>query len=67
MLVLTRKDTPGEDTLVLVGVDGKVLGRVRIVDLRKQVGRVRIGLEFPSSVAIHREEVWVKNQTEGKQ
>ncbi|NNL86996.1 MAG: carbon storage regulator CsrA [Myxococcales bacterium] len=48
MLVLTRK---ARETL-------RIGGEVRVTVLSVSGGQVRIGIEAPSSVAIHREEVF---------
>lgn len=54
MLVLSRKERES------VIVDNDV--RVTVVAIRGD--KVRLGFEAPSSVGIHREEVWLEIQTE---
>lgn len=55
MLVLSRKERES----VIVGNDV----RVTVVAIRGD--KVRLGFEAPSSVVIHREEVWLEIQGEG--
>ena len=56
MLVLSRKERES----VIVGNDV----RVTVVAIRGD--KVRLGFEAPSSVAVHREEVWLEIQGEAK-
>ena len=56
MLVLTRRC--GES--VTIGPD------VRVVVLGLKSGQVRLGIEAPRSVAVHREEVYVRIQEENR-
>jgi carbon storage regulator len=51
MLVLTRKSN--EDVVIQLGNN---LVRVRVLDAAN--GRVRLGIDAPRDVAVHREEVW---------
>jgi carbon storage regulator len=51
MLVLTRKTH--EDVVIQLG---GTLVRVRVLNAGN--GRVRLGVEAPRNVAVHREEVW---------
>jgi carbon storage regulator len=51
MLVLTRKSN--EDVVIQ---SGNLLVRVRVLDAAN--GRVRLGIDAPRDVAVHREEVW---------
>ena len=51
MLVLTRKSN--EDVVIQLG--GREV-RVRVLDAAN--GRVRLGIDAPRDVAVHREEVW---------
>ena len=51
MLVLTRKSN--EDVVILLG--GRKV-RIRVLDAAN--GRVRLGIDAPRDVAVHREEVW---------
>ena len=51
MLVLTRKSN--EDVVIQLG--GRVV-RVRV--LAAGAGRVRLGIDAPREVAVHREEIW---------
>jgi carbon storage regulator len=51
MLVLTRKTH--EDVVIQLG---NTMVRVRVLNAGN--GRVRLGVEAPSNVAVHREEVW---------
>lgn len=55
MLVLSRK--AGEQ--IIIGDQGIV---VTILDVRGP--KVRLGIEAPSDVAVHRAEVWVRIQKE---
>jgi carbon storage regulator len=52
MLVLSRKKN---ETIVLV-VDGTVLATLMVTEMRGD--NVRLGIEAPNSVSIHRKEVW---------
>lgn len=58
MLVLSRKQNEG----IVINDDI----RIRIVGIRGD--RVRVGIEAPKQVLIHREEVWIslKNQKFGE-
>lgn len=56
MLVLTRRR--GES--VTIGPD------IRVVVLGMKCGQVRLGIEAPPAVAIHREEVYVRIQEENR-
>lgn len=56
MLVLTRRC--GES--VTIGPD------IRVVVLGVKSGQVRLGIEAPSAVAVHREEVYVRIQEENR-
>lgn len=56
MLVLSRKERES----VIVGDD------VRVTVVAISGNKVRFGFEAPSSVVIHREEVWLEIQTEAK-
>lgn len=56
MLVLTRKRGEG----ITVGTD------VRIVVLGVKGGQVRLGIEAPSRLAVHREELYARIQDENK-
>jgi len=51
VLVLTRKSN--EDVVIQLG--GRVV-RVRV--LAAGAGRVRLGIDAPREVAVHREEIW---------
>ena len=51
MFVLTRKQN--EEIVIRLG---RRVVRVRIVDAGN--GRVRLGIDAPPEVAIHREEIW---------
>jgi carbon storage regulator len=51
VLVLTRK--PNEDVVIQLG---SRLVRVRVLDAGN--GRVRLGIDAPRDVTVHREEVW---------
>lgn len=51
MLVLTRE----VDQDVVIGDPANPLGYVRIMAIRGQ--KVRLGFEFPESIAVHRREV----------
>lgn len=56
MLVLTRRR--GES--VTIGPD------IRVVVLGLKSGQVRLGIEAPPAVAVHREEVYVRIQEENR-
>ncbi len=56
MLVLSRRC--GES--VTIGPD------IRVVVLGVKSGQVRLGIEAPSAVAVHREEVYVRIQEENR-
>lgn len=56
MLVLTRRR--GES--VTIGPD------IRVVVLGVKSGQVRLGIEAPPAVAVHREEVYVRIQEENR-
>ena len=56
MLVLTRRR--GES--VTIGPD------IRVVVLGMKSGQVRLGIEAPSAVAVHREEVYTRIQEENQ-
>ncbi len=56
MLVLSRRC--GES--VTIGPD------IRVVVLGVKSGQVRLGIEAPSSVAVHREEVYARIQEENR-
>ncbi len=56
MLVLTRRC--GES--VTIGPD------IRVVVLGLKSGQVRLGIEAPRAVAVHREEVYVRIQEENR-
>lgn len=58
MLVLSRKK--GES--ILIGDDIEIT----VVAIRGDVGKVRIGIEAPRELSIHRHEVWerIKEQEE---
>ncbi|MDH4078520.1 MAG: carbon storage regulator CsrA [Nitrospira sp.] len=56
MLVLTRRR--GES--VTIGPD------IRVVVLGMKSGQVRLGIEAPSAVAVHREEVYTRIQEENR-
>ena len=57
MLVLTRK--LGES----IRIGDEVL--VRVVDI--QAGSVRIAIEAPREIPVHREEIWTQVQAENRQ
>ena len=59
MLVLTRS----VDQRIVVGDPSKPLGFISVQSIRSD--RVRIGLEFPDEVPIHREEVAYVIASEG--
>lgn len=56
MLVLTRRRGEG----VTIGPD------IRVVVLGLKSGQVRLGIEAPPAVAVHREEVYVRIQEENR-
>lgn len=57
MLVLTRKLGEG----ITIGSD------IRVVVLEVKAGQVRLGIEAPSAVHVHRDEVYAKILEENKQ
>lgn len=57
MLVLTRKT--GESIII----NGNV--RVYVIELRGD--KVRLGVEAPTDIPVHREEVWLDIQREQRQ
>lgn len=52
MLILTR----AENERIIIGDPNKPIGVITVVKVRND-GRVRIGLEFPIDIGVHREEV----------
>lgn len=54
MLVLTR--TEGEEIVIYDKETKKELGRIRVCSVKGP--RVRIGIRFPDSVGVDREEVY---------
>lgn len=56
MLVLTRK----EQEVIRIGDD------IRIIIVEFQHGKVRIGIEAPANVPVHREEIWERIKSEGR-
>jgi carbon storage regulator len=54
MLVLTRKKL---ESIVVSGAGGEDL-RIRIVVLDIAKGMVKLGIEAPPDVSVHRTEVW---------
>ncbi len=58
MLVLSRKC----DQKIVIGDDGGI--KITIVDIGN--GRVRIGIEAPRGLPVHREEVWEEIQRRAK-
>jgi carbon storage regulator len=56
MLVLTRRRGEG----VTIGLD------IRVVVLGVKGGQVRLGIEAPATVAVHREEVYARIQDENR-
>lgn len=57
MLVLSR----AENEAVMIGDD------VRVVIVRSSDGKVRLGIEAPKSVPVHRQEVYDAIQRSGQQ
>lgn len=60
MLVLTRRE--GETVIIRDKASGLEVGRVKVAWIRGD--RIRIGFEFPRSLAVNREEVDQKIQAE---
>ena len=56
VLVLTRR----------VGKSIVIAGTVRVTVLSVQGGKVRLGIEAPNTVSVHRAEVWVSLQEQGR-
>jgi carbon storage regulator len=61
MLVLTRKIQEA----VVVGVSGMVPPMLTVTVLEIEGGKVRLGFQAESAVAIHRLEVWQRIQADG--
>lgn len=57
MLVLTRKTTEG----ITIGPN------IRVVVLEIKGGQVRLGIEAPHTVQVHRDEVYARIRDENKQ
>ena len=57
MLVLTRK----------VGDSIVIDGRIRVVVLRQEGDALKLGIEAPSEVAVHRQEVYEEIQRSNQQ
>ena len=55
MLVLTRK--PQEEIVIQLG---RRVVRVRVLDAGN--GRVRLGIDAPPDIAVHRQEIWQRLQ-----
>lgn len=56
MLVLSRKNSEA------VIINDNI--RVVVVSINKDEGKVRLGFDAPSNIAVHREEVWLEIQKE---
>ena len=56
MLVLTRK--VGESLILSHGI------RITVIDIKGR--QVRVGIEAPAGVAVHREELWERISTENR-
>lgn len=56
MLVLSRK----RDQRIRIGKDGEHI--ITVVDIRGD--KVRLGVESPAEIPVHREEVWLAIQSE---
>jgi len=56
MLVLTRKAGEG----ITIGAD------IRVVVLEVKAGQVRLGIEAPRTVHVHRDEIYAKIRDENK-
>lgn len=59
MLVLSRKKTEA----IVVGGSGTEQATIRIVVLEIGNGFVKLGIDAPASVPVHRMEVWERIQT----
>lgn len=58
MLVLSRK----KDDQIVIGINGEIV--VRVVEI---IGdKVRLGIEAPSNVSVHRQEVYLHIQRENE-
>ncbi len=57
MLVLSRK----KDETIIIGDNIKIM----VIDIRKD--KVRLGIEAPKDVSVHRQEVWEAIQRERQQ
>ncbi len=60
MLVLSRKCKER----IIVDLNGET---VTIEVLQVKGGRVRVGIDAPSQVAVHREELWSRLAAEGRE
>ena len=61
MLILSRK----ENESIMIGDDIKIT----VMEIRKRchhLGQVRIGIQAPKNIAVHREEIWLEIQGETK-
>ncbi len=60
MLVLSRKQLEA----VAVAAEGSVAGMLKVTVLEVKGGRVKLGFEAATGVAVHRWEIWEKIQAE---
>ena len=58
MLVLTRRADQGDHSRIRIGDDIELL----VVEVRGD--QVRLGVEAPKHVSIHRKEIWLQRQAE---
>jgi carbon storage regulator len=64
MLVLSRKKN---ESIMLGGdIDGSTCGlpKIRVMVIEIKGDRVRLGIDAPRDVSVHRQEVWAKIQQE---
>jgi carbon storage regulator len=61
MLVLSRR----ADQKIIISKDGVEIASVLILDIKH--GTVRVGIEAPNDVSIHREEIWREIQSGAKE
>jgi len=66
MLVLTRKIDEEVWCRLTRDLPAGSEIRIKIIEVRasKEGGRVRLGIDAPDSVTIHRQEIWVKIEGE---
>ncbi len=61
MLVLTRRPELGDQSKILIGDDIEIT----VVEVRGD--QVRVGVEAPKHVSVHRKEIWLQLQVEAQE